>query len=176
MTGSASALEARLKELRESFDRSFREPVAVEREPALELLAIRIGREPFALRLAEIGALEAGRIVTSVPSRHPELLGIAGLRGAVVAVFDLASLLELPRAEAPRWLVLAKGAPLAFAFGVFEGQLSVRPDAVARTVDDAGRKREIIQSDGAGRERLARPLLDISGLALALQRRMAAKG
>jgi hypothetical protein len=65
-----------------------------------------------------------------VPSEHRELLGIAGMRGGVVAVFDLGALIGAPQPEELRWLVLAKGAPLAFAFSAFDGQLVVRPEAL----------------------------------------------
>jgi chemotaxis signal transduction protein len=174
---STDALEARLLELRDSFDRAFREPLAEEEEAPLDLLAIRVGPEPFALRLTEITALEADRTITSVPSRHPELLGIAGVRGAVVAVFDLASLLDLPRPEAPRWLVLAKSAPLAFAFSAFEGQLSVRRGALARAEDErAGRVREMVRREAATGEKTALPVIDIPGLVAALERRRRPKG
>jgi purine-binding chemotaxis protein CheW len=166
------SLNARLLDLRESFDRPFREPLAEDVEAPLELLAIRIGREPFALRLADVAALEADRTITRVPSQHPELLGIAGVRGSVVAVFDLAALLDLPRTDAWRWLVLAKGAPLAFAFSAFEQQFAVRREALASTeAASAGLLREIVRSRGALGEETALPLIDLPALVVALERR-----
>lgn len=169
---TTEALRARLLDLRESFDRAFSEPVAEQAPPTVALLTIRIGREAFALRLSEIAALHADRTITAVPSDHAELLGIAGVRGGVVAVFDLASLLELPRSESPRWLVLAKGAPLAFAFTSFEGQLRVSADELARA--DAGRDgraRDIVQKDG-----VALPVIDLGALVEALASRGGTKG
>lgn len=159
------ALRGRLVELRQSFDRAFAEPVLEEPEQAtLELLAIRVGRDPYALRQAQIAAIEVDRRVTRVPSDHPELLGIAGLRGAVVAVFDLAGLLGAPRPELLRWLVLAKSAPVAFAFSAFDGQLEVRRDALAAAEPShAGRVREVASSGG-----LSLPIVDIPGLIAAL--------
>jgi chemotaxis signal transduction protein len=169
---SLDSLKARLLDLRESFDRPFREPLALEAEAPVELLAIRIGNEPFALRLADIAALEADRTITHVPSQHPELLGIAGVRGSVVAVFDLAALLDLPRPDAWRWLVLAKGAPLAFAFSAFEQQLAVRREALASTEKaSAGMLREIVRVEGGPGEQTALPLIDLPALVFALERR-----
>jgi purine-binding chemotaxis protein CheW len=173
LKATAESLSARLRELRESFDRSFREPPASVGEAPLDLLAIRVGRQPFALRLSEIAVLEAGRTITSVPSRHSELVGIAGVRGAVVAVFDLALLLELPKLDSPRWLVLAQGAPLAFAFSAFEGQRSVAPDAIARAErEGSGRAqlREMVRWRGTTGEWETQPVIDIAGLVAALER------
>jgi chemotaxis signal transduction protein len=170
---SSDALQTRLLELRQSFDRAFSEPLALgEDEATVELLAIRIGRDPFALRLAEIAALEADRTITPVPSDHPELLGIAGVRGGVVAVFDLGALLGAARPEALRWLVLAKGAPLAFAFSAFDGQLVVRPEALASAEPGrGGRVREVAHGGG-----LSLPVIDIPALIAGLERRPRASG
>jgi chemotaxis signal transduction protein len=165
---SREALQTRLLELRQSFDRAFTEPLAEgDAEATVELLAIRIGRDPFALRLVEIAALEADRTITPVPSDHPELLGIAGVRGGVVAVFDLGALLGAPRSEGVRWLVLAKGAPLAFAFSAFDGQLVVRPEALASAEPGrAGRVREVVQGGG-----LSLPVIDLPALIAGLDQR-----
>jgi chemotaxis signal transduction protein len=174
----AESLQARLTDLRRSFDSSFSAPPASQLETTLGLLAIRIGREPYALRLSEVAALEADRTITSVPSQHPELLGIAGVRGAVVAVFDLASLLGLARPDGARWLVLAEGAPLAFAFSAFDGQLTVRPGEIASAeAGRAGPVREMVRTQaalphGGG----ALPLIDILELVALLERRPRSKG
>jgi chemotaxis signal transduction protein len=164
---TTEALRARLLDLRQSFDRAFVEPIAEQAVETFDVLDIRVGRERFALRLSQIAALEADRTITAVPSDHPELLGIAGVRGSVVAVFDLAALLDLPRPESVRWLVLAKAAPLALAFSDFEGQRALSPDVIARAeADRAGRVRDLIRQDGA-----AVPLIDVPALIADLEKR-----
>jgi chemotaxis signal transduction protein len=164
---TTEALRARLIDLRQSFDRAFVQPVAERAAETLEVLDIRVGRERFALRLSQIAALEADRTITAVPSDHPELLGIAGVRGAVVAVFDLAALLDLPRPESLRWLVLAKAAPLALAFSDFDGQRTLSPEVLARAeADPTGRVRDLIRQDGA-----AIPLIDVPALIADLEKR-----
>ncbi len=169
---TTDALRARLIDLRQSFDRAFSEPVAEPTAPAVELLSIRVGRDAFALRLSQIAVLEADRPITPLPSEHVELLGIAGVRGAVVAVFDLASLLQLPRSESTRWLVLARGAPLAFAFSGFEGQLDVRAeDFASAEAGRDGRARDVVQKDG-----VALPVIDLDSLVEALEQRPRPKG
>jgi purine-binding chemotaxis protein CheW len=125
-------LSERLAELRSSFDRSFSEPHAAPLGALEALLAIRVGADPYALRLSEVGALAADRAITPVPSHNPELLGVAGLRGSIVAVYDLAALLGQPPLSAPRWLGLARGSRVAFAFSAFEGQLRVDAGQLSR--------------------------------------------
>jgi chemotaxis signal transduction protein len=132
------------------------------------VLSIRVGREAYALRLSEVGALEADKTITRVPSEHAALLGIAGVRGLVVAVFDLAALLGVARPDGARWIVLAKGAPLALAFSGFEGQLSARPDQFARAEQGAG-VREVLRHEG-----LTLPLVDIPALVTSLDPRQLA--
>jgi chemotaxis signal transduction protein len=177
MVASTEALSARLLDLRASFDRAFSEPERDQAETRIDLLLIRVGRERFALKFSEIAALEADRTITAVPSEHSELVGIAGMRGAVVAVFDLATLLELPRPDGPRWLVLAKGAPIAFAFTGFEGQKSVRPEALASTEPGgAGRFRAVVKIDEREDNRVSLPVIDIPALVVLVDRRSRSRG
>jgi purine-binding chemotaxis protein CheW len=115
--------------LRAEFDAGFaRAPAARAGEVAL--LALRAGGEPVAVRVLEVaGLLPAARVVP-VPSRRPELLGVAGLRGALLPVYALARLLGRPSEEA-RWMLLAgtgdaSGAErVAFACEAFEGHVTV---------------------------------------------------
>jgi chemotaxis signal transduction protein len=164
---STQALQAKLAALRLGFDRSFSLPVVEAIDDLIDLVMIRVGRDPYALRLAQLAALESDRTITPLPSEHAELLGIAGVRGTVVAVFDLALLFGLGRPEATRWLVLAKGAPLAFAFGTFERLVAVRPHALARAASArSAAEAEIVVHDG-----VSVPLIDLSALVAGLERR-----
>ena len=161
-----SALRVRLDELRQSFDRAFAEALSPRREEALSLLSIRVGRDRHAVRLADVAALEVRCAVTPVPSEHTELLGIAGVRGAVVAVFDLAALIGAASGEVP-WLLLAKGAPVAFAFTEFEGVWSARAEDLVRA--PAGRDARV--ADVVLREGQPVAVIDLAGLVEDLERR-----
>jgi len=130
------------------------------------MLSIRVGRDRHAVRLSDVAALEVRCAVTPVPSEHPELLGIAGLRGAVVAVFDLAALIGASSGDAP-WLLLAKGAPVAFAFGEFEGVWSGRAEDLVRA--EAGRGSRVV--DVVLRQGQPVPVIDLAGLVEDLERR-----
>jgi chemotaxis signal transduction protein len=165
----ATALRARLEELRQSFDRAFAEELSAQREEALTLLSIRVGRDRHAIRLSDVAALEVRCAVTPVPSEHGEMLGIAGVRGAVVAVFDLAALIGASSGDAP-WLLLAKDAPVAFAFGEFEGVWSARAEDLVRA--QAGRDTRV--ADVVVRQGQPIPVIDLAGLVDDLERRQRA--
>jgi purine-binding chemotaxis protein CheW len=123
----------RLAELRQAFDRSFVERPRDEAARSEDLLAIRVGRDPYAVRVNATAGLIADRPVTPLPGSGPELSGVAGLRGSVVPVYDLATLLGLPGPpNAARWMILAAGSPLfALAFDRLDGHLRVPLDAIA---------------------------------------------
>jgi chemotaxis signal transduction protein len=97
------------------------------------------------------------RRVTPLPSPSPEFLGVAGIRGTLVAVYDLPALLGHAAAAGRRWLLLAKAVePVAFVFDTFEGQLSASPQQfvadrsdgaprhVKRAVSVGGRLRHVV--------------------------------
>lgn len=162
---AADPLRERLRELREGFDRAFAEPERQQAPPAAAYLAIRVGRAPYAVPLAQVAAVESGRAITRVPSDHAELLGITGLRGSCAAVFDLAALLGVAGPEPPRWLLLVRAAPVAFAFGAFEGQHALGAESLVGAAESgAGPQRALIS--GA-----ARPVVDVVELARGLERR-----
>lgn len=116
-------------ELRDAFDRSFAEPLPPGPPSLVDLLAIRVGVEPYALRLGEIAGLFADRKITPLPGPRA-LLGIAGFRGAIVPVYDLQLLLGYQAMEGARWLAMAAGEAAAFAFTAQEGQVRVPPEAI----------------------------------------------
>jgi chemotaxis signal transduction protein len=111
--------------MRRSFDESFAAAAASKSERLEDLLAIRLGSDPYALRLSEIAGLHVGVKIVAVPSPSAQLLGIVGLRGTLVPIYDLAALLGYPPAARPRWIVLARTQPVGFAFETFESHLQV---------------------------------------------------
>lgn len=165
---SNERLQARLHSLRSEFDQSFARVRQPPEGPGSDFLLIRVAGEPYALRLAEVAALEADRAITPVPGDAPGLLGVAGLRGTLVAVFDLAQLLGLgggsalgsaSSSAASRWLVLVRGTLVAVAFGEFEGQRRLTVDALA-TALDGGQSQEMARSGG-----VSRPIIQLGALA-----------
>lgn len=124
--------------LRRAFDEHFARPAAVQTERVEDVLALRIDRHPYVVRLPEVSGLLAGRPLVPVPATARGLLGLAGIDGEVVPVFGLSTLLgyEHP-STTPRWLLLSgRKAPVAFAFDDFDGHL--RLPASAFLVDEHG--------------------------------------
>lgn len=133
------SVEGKAGELRRAFDRSFALPPPPAAPEACDLLAVRLAGDRYAIRLRDIAGIVVGRKVIPVPAAAPDLLGLAGVRGGVVPVFGLASILGYGQASAaPRWMILC-GAddPIALAFSDFDGYLRLPRSALH--ADEGGR-------------------------------------
>lgn len=161
----------RVAKMRDAFDRSFAEARPSEPPPQEDLLAIRIGAEPYALRLSEIAGLFADRKITPLPDSVPALLGIAGFRGAIVPVYDLPVLLGHAAEETPRWLAMATSEPVAFAFAALDGHISVALDALVPNAADERPYRHV--RDFARTPELVRPIVHLPSVLDAIRRRQA---
>ena len=147
-------MEGRAAALRAAFDDSFAAaPIAAD-AAAERLLIISVAGERLLIRLADIAGLFADRRLVAVPRTKPALLGIIGLRGAIVPVFALSVALGYPPPQRrPRWLVTAAARPLAFAFDGFEGHVEIpaRGDRAARRRRRHARSRRGRRRDMAAR-------------------------
>jgi chemotaxis signal transduction protein len=126
--------------LREALDSVSAAPPRSPAPDAVALLVIRAGGAPVAVRILELAGVLQARRVVPVPSRRAELLGICGIRGAVVPVYGLARLLH--RADdpvAPRWMVLAGAGDgrVALAFEAIEGHVLVKAADLQRDAPGA---------------------------------------
>jgi chemotaxis signal transduction protein len=130
-----TTLTTRAAELRAAFDRRFAEPPAQAPAPPEDFLAIQVGGGRCAVRVREVSALVTDRPVTALPGTERRLLGLAGFRGAVVLVYDLAELLGHGSAPDSRWMMLTPWPhAVALAFGGFAGHIRVP----AAEVDSGG--------------------------------------
>lgn len=121
-------LDTRVAELQTAFDKERAAPVSTRTEELMEnLLGIRVSKNSYAIRVSEISGLIAGRKIVRLPSPVPELLGIAGVRGVLVPVYDLAALLGYStEMEETRWLALCGTEDcIALAFSDFESYLRI---------------------------------------------------
>jgi chemotaxis signal transduction protein len=126
---SVSPIAAKAAELRSVFDHARAAPFpSGEEEQTEDLLAIRVSRDAYAIRVTEISGLATDRKVVTFPSPVAELLGVAGIRGALVPVYSLAALLGYAvETEQARWLALCgTEETFALAFCDFEGYVRVR--------------------------------------------------
>jgi purine-binding chemotaxis protein CheW len=150
-------------------DSSFGRPRELTRPAMTELLAIRVGDEPYALRLAEIQALLADRPIARLPTPVRELLGLCAIRGTIVPVYDLAQLLgrTVQREHAPRWLVLAQRSELiALAFDALDAQILVPSDAIASPAGDTDQDSTVLILGAL------RPLLRVAAVLDAIDQRV----
>ena len=160
MTGPAAQISDRALEMRRAFDRSFAEPVRATVPETADFIAIRLGEDSYAVAMEEIGGLHADVAVTPCPSPFSEFLGLAAFRGALAPVYDLAALCGYPAGDA-RWLLLAKGGEIAFAFVNFEKHFRIERSAIASPQQGVGGRHT---SGVAARADTALPIISLSSL------------
>jgi chemotaxis signal transduction protein len=165
--------------LRRQFDRGFAAPARVAADDVEKLLALRVGGDAYAVRLADINGLLVEQAPAALPSAMPEFLGVCGLRGAVVPVWSLGALLGYGAdREIPRWMILVgergDGRTLALAFEHFEGhQRASRASFSELARDDADRParrahvRQSVRLDDGWRG-----VLDLEAIAHEVERRL----
>ncbi len=120
----------RARQIREEFDRGFAEPIRAAETDALGLLGISLGGDPYGIRLTEIAGLYADVAITAVPSPIPELLGVAGFRGVLTPVYDLAALLGYAGGGG-RWMILSAARDVAFSFDTFNDHFRISAKSLA---------------------------------------------
>ena len=125
-------IDSKSAKLRQAFDHSFALPPSQASPEVEDLLTIRLAGDPYAIHLRDIAGMVAGRRVVPVPAVTPDLLGLAGIRGGIVPVFGLASILGYgPAPGSPRWMILCgTEEPIALAFSDFEGYLRLPTSAL----------------------------------------------
>jgi len=146
-TGAAAAAAR----LRAEFDRGFALAPSAGGADGLEgHLAIRVGGDPCALRLADLLGVYVDRKIVPLPSSVPTLLGIASFRGVLIPVHDLRLLLGYPARAPARWLVRVRAAaPVGLAFDALEGQFRASAEEGAGMVHALGALRPVIDLGGA---------------------------
>ncbi|HEY1957266.1 MAG TPA: chemotaxis protein CheW [Polyangiaceae bacterium] len=110
--------DERLASLRTEFDETFANAPA-PRADTEDFLAVRALREPVALRLADVARVGKTPAIATVPTRRASVLGVASLRGALVAVHSLPVLLGRER-DAHAWIAVLRGVDVAIAFGALD--------------------------------------------------------
>ena len=155
----------RADELRAEFDATFAAPSASAETTSVDVLLVRAGGVPYVIVRADVSGLYADLVVVSVPTRAPELLGLAAIHNVVVPVYAIERLVGSARSPAaPRWLVAIR--TLALAFEAFDGYRRVASLPVAPA---SGHLRGVVEVDGE-----LRPILDIESVLTTISRRTAA--
>jgi len=138
MSGQEHVLGEKAAEFRKAFDRSFANAPYTDQELLEDFLAIRVGSDPYAVHISEVAGLYADKTLIPLPSPVHGLIGITGVRGAILPVYDLRALCGCPAGAKPRWLMIAAKAFVGLAFDALEGHLRVAQtsSASAETAKD----------------------------------------
>ena len=134
-------MTSRALELRSAFDGEFAAAPRAPEHALRDVLCIRVGGQPCAIRLDDIASLHAELRIVALPTRAPELLGAAAIRATVVPIYDLATVLAVPRSAAQRWAVVHRAGRAGFAFDGYDGHARVAEatiPAIARRGHIAG--------------------------------------
>jgi chemotaxis signal transduction protein len=123
--------------LRQKFDERFQKPRILDREPEEEILRIRAHDFLLAVRTTQAsGVLHCPRIVP-LPSPAPALLGICGIRGALVAAFSLAALLGGPASFSRGWILLCdRDRTMGLVFDELQGCLRIPTREIRKPAGD----------------------------------------
>lgn len=156
-------------ELRAEFDDAFAKNQLQSEETRVDVLAIRIAEQGYALRLAEVLAVHEGRKLVPVPTPAPSLLGLVGLRGSVVPIYDLRILLGHAAGPLPSWFALVRGtSPIGVAFDALEAHLRLPASSLVGANSRTGAGRftpgSVVTPNGT------RPLIDLPSLTLSIAR------
>jgi chemotaxis signal transduction protein len=130
----SDAVGRRVETLRRDFDAGFAKEPSGAIVETCDVLAIRVAGEPYAILVEDISELAQGRKIVPLPSRRPDVMGVAAIRGTLVSVHGLASLLGHGSDDARvSWLaVCLRAEGIALAFGRLERLHRVRTGEVSR--------------------------------------------
>ena len=153
--------------LRRAFDLAFASPAAEASRELEPFVLLKVGDHAYGIRVREIRGFAAARKIIRLPSSVTALLGLAGFRGSLVPVYDLAGLLGYGALDQPpRWFILCGDAePLALAFADFDGYVEhPRADLRARDTEERMHLREVLV-----RAATARGVIDVPSIIQTVQ-------
>jgi purine-binding chemotaxis protein CheW len=157
-------------ELKRAFDESFAAPVPEASAAPISLLLVRIGTGRYALRMADLTGVEVGRRIVPLPAEDPALLGLAGIRGRLVPVYCLHTLLGYDRLREPpdRFVLCGRAEPVGLSIDEIEGHVYVSPAELHSSDAQATQEhlREVLI-----RDEVARGVLDVPSILAAIEER-----
>ena len=122
-----SALHQRIDGLRRAFDEAFSRPLELADSARRELLTVLCGGERLALDASELSLVEPHSKCTWLPGAPAHCLGVTGLRGRLVVVYDLAGMLGYGKAERSPAVLVSRLEP-SLGVGVEKIERYVRLD------------------------------------------------
>lgn len=118
-------MSGRARELAALFDRSFAEPMRLDRTKGPIALRITAGGAPYLLPLAEVTLVTRAPKIVPLPGGGPRQLGIAGIRGSLFTVLSLPALLGATASTGSKvaWVAVVRG--VALGFDAVDGQIEL---------------------------------------------------
>lgn len=167
--------EQHVQALRRAFDESFARPVADQPAALVPVLTLTVAGKPIVLRLDDLRGVHHRRRIVPVRGAFADLLGLSGLNGEIVPVYDSAHLLGLGSASRHwQWWALSRHPePVALAFERLESYAAVpaaqftRGDEGAHAFIDAYLSRPHGLVPVIDVKRLVRSILDRAGASAA---------
>jgi chemotaxis signal transduction protein len=164
------ALDAGVAELRRAFDQTFAVRPPAPSAAHVDLLALRVAGDPCVVFLRDINGILRATRIASVPGAPADVLGLAGVRGTLVPVFALASLLGHTVQEPARWLLICgTDEPLAFAVAAIDGHFQLpesRLHTNAHHADGRPHISQVAETDAG-----VRPVINIPHLVAGIRSR-----
>jgi chemotaxis signal transduction protein len=153
-----------LAQLREEFDREFGRPVRALTTEYVEFLGFRAGGGAYAVDLGDVSIVHEIRHVTRVPSAQQGFEGLVTVLDDLVAVYDLAALLEGAKSDsARRWLLVSrKDSQVGFAVQAVDGYLRTPRSKIVSQRDR--KSREDFVRDAIDEEEGVRRIVDFGAL------------
>ena len=155
-------------QMRREFDTSFQRPHALDREREVELLAIRAGGMPLAVRTLEVSGVLRCPSISALPSSFPAFLGVCRVRGTLVAAYDLSAVLGGTASTVRRWMLLC-GPDRTFGIVIDELEGARRAPASQIPAVPDERSGELVP-ESVALDGTSRPLLRIPALIEAVAR------
>jgi purine-binding chemotaxis protein CheW len=170
MPQDGETMTERVLEMRRAFDGAFALPRAARATDVEQAVIVQAGAQLLACRIHEVTRFESDRKVIPLAGL-PGLVGVAGIRGKLVPVYDLATVIGAPAAGATRWLALCgEGETIGLAFSRIDRFVRVpREDVYA--IDEAAATSHVRQLLRAGTT--AYHVLDVGSVLSAIRARSA---
>ncbi len=156
-----------LTNIAHAFDSAFQRELQPPKPTEEGLLIVRAGGLRCGLRCSQLQAIVRDKRITALPGSSPGMLGLAGFRGQLISVFSLASQLDQPLEDSPRWLALVNVSERVWIALAFEALIRQIPiDTHALLVDPSS---SLIESFWAHSEEEPLPLICLPSLLKKLQ-------
>lgn len=153
--------------MRREFDQFFVAPDPLAAAATDDFVAVRVGGQPFALRVSELAWVETRRKIVALPGSRSELLGLVSTRGKFVPVFSLELMLGLPATlGAKSWVAICAGEQqFGLAFEALEGYFRVpRADVLGARGANEDRKEQAVRVAGE-----VRPVVSVASIQVAIR-------